>query len=236
MKTSLEDQPPAHVAIETQESYETKNDREMEANNITNSNEDEMMKQPLFNRMIFRMALAEAIGSFIIVFSVSAILASLELMGTKGGLMEYAATAGLSVVIVVFAFGEISGAHVNPAVTMAFAVVGSFPWFSVLVYIIAQFGGCVLGSFAGRIIYGINLELLMTKPPQEGWAAAFFVEFMATSILVFLAATFSSNTQPVGKLAGFVMGTAIGLGVILTGYINYSHIMTSNIFFYLLLK
>lgn len=72
--------------------------------------------------------LAEAIGTFILMFCICAIIAITQLMKGEVGLLEYAATAALSVVVIVFSIGAISGAHVNPAVTIAFAACGQFPW------------------------------------------------------------------------------------------------------------
>lgn len=66
-------------------------------------------------------------------FSICGIIASTVLM--RGvGLLEYAVTAALAVIVVVFSIGHISGAHVNPAVTLAFATVGPFPWKRVLIF------------------------------------------------------------------------------------------------------
>lgn len=76
--------------------------------------------------------LAEAIGTFILVFCICAIVASMELTGGDIGLMGYAATASLTVVVLVYALGPISGAHVNPAITIAFAAVGPISWSTVL--------------------------------------------------------------------------------------------------------
>lgn len=57
-------------------------------------------------------------------------------MGIETGIMEYAATAGLTVVVIVFSIGSISGAHINPAVTIAFAAAGPFPWSKVYTFFI----------------------------------------------------------------------------------------------------
>lgn len=75
-------------------------------------------------------AAAEAIGCFVMVFSISGILATGELLsgGIQVELMAYAMTAALTVILLITALSSISGAHVNPAITIAFAAVGPFPW------------------------------------------------------------------------------------------------------------
>lgn len=79
--------------------------------------------------------LAELVGTFILMFSVCGIIACTQLSKGEVGLLEYAATAGLTVVVVIFSIGHISCAHVNPAVTIAFATFGHFPWSKVHIYI-----------------------------------------------------------------------------------------------------
>ena len=76
--------------------------------------------------------LAEALGSFILIFCISGIMGIMQLTGGEVGLLEFAITAALTVIVVVFSIGPISGAHVNPAVTLASAVAGPFPWSEVL--------------------------------------------------------------------------------------------------------
>jgi aquaporin NIP len=70
-------------------------------------------------------------GTFILMFCVCGIIASTQHQNDAVGLLEYAATAGLTVVVIIFSIGPISCAHVNPAVTIAFATIGQFPWFKV---------------------------------------------------------------------------------------------------------
>nr|GMD75670.1 probable aquaporin NIP7-1 [Ipomoea batatas] len=162
-----------------------------------------------------------------------------ELMGVQVGLLEYAATASLTVVVVVFSIGPISGAHINPSVTLAFASLGPFPWPKVPFYIMAQVGGSVFATISSRLIYGVEYEHMMTRP-LHGCNAAFWVEFLATFLILFLAASMSSDPQfndyknnithktililnnemgilQTGKLAGFVVGVCIGLGVLISG-------------------
>ncbi|KAG8370147.1 hypothetical protein BUALT_Bualt14G0087100 [Buddleja alternifolia] len=134
--------------------------------------------------------LAEAVGTFMLVFCIGGIIANMHFMGIETGLMEYAATAGLTVIVIVFSIGSISGAHVNPAVTIAFATVGPFPWSQVPLYILGQVGGSVLATYAGRMVYAYVCLLLIT---------------------LFLQ---------LGNMSGFAAGVAICLGVLITGPVS----------------
>lgn len=71
---------------------------------------------------------AEFVGTFVLMFCICGIIAITELLKGEVGLLEYSATAGLTVVVVVFTIGHISCAHVNPAVTISFAIFSNFPW------------------------------------------------------------------------------------------------------------
>ena len=73
------------------------------------------------------------VGTFILMFCICGIIANTRFQKSEVGLLEYAATAGLTVVVIIFTIGPISSAHVNPAVTIAFATFGQFPWFKVLI-------------------------------------------------------------------------------------------------------
>ncbi|KAL6293351.1 hypothetical protein ACE6H2_001493 [Prunus campanulata] len=145
--------------------------------------------------------------------------ASTQLMRGEVGLMEYAATAGLTVVVVIFSIGSISGAHVNPVVTVAFATLRHFPWCRVPVYILAQTMGSVLATYIERLVYGIKPDLMTTRPLQSS-ASAFWVELIATFMIMFLAASLTHQAHAVGYLSGFVVGIAIGLSVLITGPVS----------------
>ncbi|XP_022874738.1 probable aquaporin NIP7-1 [Olea europaea var. sylvestris] len=188
-------------------------------------NGDSMLNETVFNSLhkidksLVRKVLAEALGTFVLMFCICAIIAIMHLIGLEAGLMEYAATAALTVTVIVFSIGAISGAHVNPAVTIAFATVGPFPWSEVPLYILAQIGGSTLATYIARLVYGIRSELVMTKPLQ-GCTAAFWVELIATFIILFLTASLSNDPQSIGQVSGFVVGVAIGLGVLISGPVS----------------
>ncbi|PIN22191.1 Aquaporin (major intrinsic protein family) [Handroanthus impetiginosus] len=198
-----------------------KNDQELGYNTIS-SNANVVLKKALseMDLTLLRKALAEAIGTYVLMFCITGIVANMHYMGIETGLMEYAATAGLTVIVIVFTIGSISGAHVNPAVTFAFAAVGPFPWSQVPIYILAQVGGSILATYTGKLVYGIKAELMMTKPLHGCTFSAFCVELIATFIVLFLTTSLFNQPQSPGPFSGFVAGVAICLGVLISGPVS----------------
>ncbi|XP_028795013.1 probable aquaporin NIP7-1 [Neltuma alba] len=234
-------------------------DKEIDCTNAISKQQYILVKNSAFHSSLIRLdlnyartAVAEMVGTFILMFCVCGIIASTQSQNGEVGLLEYAATAGLTVVVVIFSIGPISCAHVNPAATIAFATFGQFPWLKVLkkkqkhghlytsgtivivvnnfisfsfpveqvpVYILAQTVGSVLATYIGSLVYGIKSEAMMTRPIQ-GPVSAFWVELIATFIIMFLAAALTSEFQSVGHLSGFVVGIAIGLAVLITGPVS----------------
>ncbi|CAO2821882.1 unnamed protein product [Amaranthus hypochondriacus] len=166
---------------------------------------------------IARIILAECLGTFILMFSLCGMMGSMQMLGNKVGLMEYAITAGSAIVIIIFTLGNISGAHVNPAVTIAFAVFGHFPWRKVPLYVIAQLLGSIFATYVGELVFGVKPEHVMTVPLNDRAFAAFTVELIATFFVTFLAASLARDARSIGHLAGLVLGIAILLAVLITG-------------------
>ncbi|XP_049936952.1 probable aquaporin NIP7-1 isoform X2 [Nymphaea colorata] len=162
---------------------------------------------------------AEMLGTFIMIFSVYGVISSTVMTQGRIGLMEYAATAGFCVVLLVFAIGPISGAHVNPSITIGFAASGQFPWSQVPAYVVAQTGGAILAAYVGQKVYEIQGEFAVTQPLQ-GRKAAFWTEFMATFFIMFLASSLSTNAHLVGQLSGVAAGASIALAVMITAPIS----------------
>ncbi|CAL9219810.1 unnamed protein product [Arabidopsis halleri] len=202
-------------------------DQEAGSTPSTLRDEDHPSRQRLFGCLPYdidlnpiRIVMAELVGTFILMFSVCGVISSTQLSGGHVGLLEYAATAGLSVVVVVYSIGHISGAHLNPSITIAFAVFGGFPWSQVPLYITAQTLGATAATLVGLSVYGVNADIMATKPALS-CVSAFFVELIATSIVVFLASALHCGPhQNLGNLTGFVIGTVISLGVLITGPIS----------------
>ncbi|KAB5545406.1 hypothetical protein DKX38_013518 [Salix brachista] len=228
MKHLFEEITPAHVpdtAVLPPSSSSSTDDQEMGSTSMP-MNRHVLIKKSSFCSFLqgmdlnpARMVLAEMVGTFLLLFCVCGIVAGTQILRGQVGLMEYASVAGLAIIVVIFSIGSISGAHVNPAVTIALATFGHFPWSRVPLYILAQTVGSVSATYVGSSVYGVETELMTTRPAL-GCSSAFWVEFMATFMLMFLAASISNQSRPIGPLSGFLYGIAIGLAVLITGPVS----------------
>jgi glycerol uptake facilitator-like aquaporin len=132
-----------------------------------------------------RRVAAEFIGT---AFLLAAVVGS-GIMGERlaGGNVALALLAntiatGAALVALILAFGEISGAHLNPVVTMAGAIEGEFPWSESPVYIFAQILGAVSGALAAHVMFRLP-AISISRHARSGWAQV-FSEFVATFGLV----------------------------------------------------
>jgi glycerol uptake facilitator-like aquaporin len=142
-------------------------------------------------------AVAELIGNFILIYTGCAVAVAAILQRPTAGPISYDSMAvalafGLALVVIVAAIGHVSGAHVNPAVTLALAVTKKFTWQYVPVYVGAQLVGAVLGAVAVWITYGgaarEAASLAATFPTDGvGDLRALIVEILVTFILMLAA-------------------------------------------------
>jgi glycerol uptake facilitator protein len=152
--------------------------------------------------------LAEAIGTMMLVLLGDGVVANVLLARSKGqnaGWMVIATGWGVAVAIAVYAVGRLSGAHINPAVTVGLAAVGGFDWASVPGYIAAQ----MIGAFAGAVLVwlmylphwgltpdpGAKLAVFCTAPAIRHPAANFVSEFIGTAVLLFGVLAIGANAQ-----------------------------------------
>lgn len=152
--------------------------------------------------------LAEAIGTMLLVLLGNGVVANVLLARSKGqnaGWMAIATGWGVAVAIAVYAVGRISGAHLNPAVTVGLASIGSFPWADVPCYVGAQLAGAILGAVLVYIVYlphwrptedaRLKLAVFCTSPAIRHTPANFATEAIATAVLLFGVLAIGANAQ-----------------------------------------
>ena len=152
---------------------------------------------------------AELIGTFVLVFAITTtIVGTLSITGTFTvlNLLAIAFTAGLVLAVLVYAFGEVSGGHFNPAVTIGLIVAKKFPLNKAIPYMSAQFLGGILASVTLLLIAGTG-ELGSTTPGVFGVVPALWIEIVATAIfiIVILMVTSGKSTSHAGLAIGFYL-------------------------------
>jgi glycerol uptake facilitator protein len=152
--------------------------------------------------------LAEAIGTMILVLLGDGVVANVVLARTKGnngGWIVITVGWGVAVALGVYAVGRISGAHLNPAVTIALASIGSFPWAQVPGYIAAQMIGAFLGAVLVWLAYlphwsatndpASKLGVFCTGPAIRHTAGNVICEVIGTALLLFGILAIGANAQ-----------------------------------------
>lgn len=158
---------------------------------------------------------AELIGTFILVFSGTGAIVINELYGSVTHL-GVGLTFGLVVMVIIYSIGETSGAHINPAVSIAFWVSKRMDGKEVLPYILFQLLGAFLASFTIKILFPES-NLLGATLPVGSWEQSFVLEFILTFILMFVILQVSSGSKETGTMAGIAIGAIVGLEAIFAG-------------------
>ncbi|XP_002986711.2 aquaporin NIP6-1 [Selaginella moellendorffii] len=160
---------------------------------------------------------AEVIATFILVFAGAGAGMVNEL--TNGSLTFFgvAAANGLVVMMMIHATGHISGAHMNPAVTVAFATVRHFPWAQVPLYIGSQIAASVSACFVLRQLLTEVNKIGATVPAAGNVVQALVLEIIVSYILMFVVAAVSTDTRAVGELAGLAVGATVALNNLIAG-------------------
>lgn len=157
--------------------------------------------------------MAEAIGTFALVFAGCGAIAVGSLAPTG-----VAAAFGLAIMTMIYAFGHVSGAHFNPAVTAAFAVGRHFPMTRVLPYWAAQIAGAVAGAALLRATLG-DVPLGMTHPAGSDIQSLVW-EMVLTSLLMLVIVAVATDTRAVGQGAAIAIGGTVALGALVGGTIS----------------
>ena len=181
--------------------------------------------------------LAEMLGTMIILLFGSGVVANVVLNKTKGnngGFFMITLGWAVGVLLAIYATGPISGAHLNPAVTIGLATIGLFPWVEVPTYIAAQFLGAFIGAVLVYLAYlkqwaatedqGAKLAIFSTGPEIRNYPANLLTEIIGTFVLVFVGLSIGiSETATTTGLNPLLWGFLVwGLGVSFGGPTGYA--------------
>ncbi len=158
---------------------------------------------------------AEFIGTFAMVFCGTAAMAVNE---TSGGVSHegVAITWGLIVMAMIYAFGEYSGAHFNPAVTLSFALANRFAWKKVPAYIITQIIGAIVASVAVKALLPQS-DYIGATIPTVTHMSAFWIELLLSFFLMITILQISTGSKEIGPVAGLAVGGVILLEAMFAG-------------------
>ncbi|MDF2453452.1 MAG: family channel protein [Bacteroidota bacterium] len=163
-----------------------------------------------------RKYLAEIIGTFALVFcGTGAIIINQE----TGGVITHAgiaATFGLIVAAMIYTLGDISGAHFNPAVTIAFWIAKTFPAKEVLPYIVSQIIGAFVASFTLHFLFPADRFLGATLPAGSDMQS-FVLEAILTFILMLTILHVAKGSKEQGMFAGLAIGSVVLLEAMFAG-------------------
>ncbi len=166
-----------------------------------------------------RAYLSEALGTFVLVFvGTGSVIAN----GYSDGavtLVGISVAFGLVVMAMVYALGDISGAHMNPAVTIGLRLAGRVPSSIVVPYIICQCLGAIAASLLLRVIFGMEHGLGGTMPSQSTYQA-FAMEGVTTFILMLVILCVTVGAKKKGITAGLVIGAVVTFDIIIAGPIS----------------
>jgi MIP family channel proteins len=164
-----------------------------------------------------RRAAAEGFGTFALVFAgCGAIIAEANDPGSLG-VVGVALVFGLIVMAMVYATGHLSGAHLNPAVTLAFVATRHFPRAEAAAYIAAQAAGAILAASLLAAIWPSDPASLGATLPTVGTGSAFVYELVLTAFLMFVIMAVATDTRAVGAAAAIAIGGTVGLDALFGG-------------------
>ena len=166
---------------------------------------------------LVRRALAEGFAAFALVFAgCGAVVADAEYGGALG-MVGIALAFGLVIMVMVYATGHLSGAHINPAVTIAFALTRHFPYRDAAAYVPAQIAGATLGALALLVAWPDRPADLGATVPSVGEGSAFAYEAILTALLMFVIMAVATDARAVGAAAAIAIGGAVGLDALFGG-------------------
>jgi aquaporin NIP len=166
---------------------------------------------------LIRRAAAEGIGAFALVFAgCGAIVTEAEHPGSLGT-VGIGLVFGLVIMAMIYATGHLSGAHLNPAVTLAFLTTRHFPRTEAAAYLLAQALGAIAAAALLAAIWPSEPAALGTTLPSVGAGSAFAYETVLSAFLMFVIMAVATDTRAVGAAAAIAIGATVGLDALFGG-------------------
>ena len=166
---------------------------------------------------LWRRAAAEAIAAFALVFAgCGAIVADARYDGALGT-VGIGLVFGLIIMVMVYATGHLSGAHINPAVTVAFTLTRHFAARDAVAYVAAQVAGAVAGALVLLAVWPDRPAALGATVPSVAAGSALAYEVVLTAVLMFVIVAVATDTRAVGAAAAIAIGGTVGLDAIFGG-------------------
>jgi MIP family channel proteins len=169
--------------------------------------------------MMLRRCGAEFVGTFLIVFAPVAASVSAKTPGGDGSLLTAALVSGLAVLAAIFAFGPVSAAHFNPAVTLGFAVTRRFPWKRVPAYWLAQFLGAMFAGLLSLALFGHSSGAHVPTLP-EALLRNVGTEVAISFMLMLVISAVATDRRVSDAVPGLAIGFTVVIGVLIGGPIT----------------
>jgi MIP family channel proteins len=167
--------------------------------------------------LVCRLA-AELVGTFVLVFAGCGAIV-VDSTTHQLGHLGVALSFGLVIMALIYALGHVSGAHFNPAVTLAFALMRHFPWTRVGAYWAAQCAGAIAAAAFLRASLGNHAHLGATLPAGTQVQSLVW-EILLTFVLMLVIMAVATDTRAVGEAAAIAIGGTVGLDALFGGPIS----------------
>src|SRR3954469_20903501 len=169
---------------------------------------------------LLRRSAAEALAAFALVFAgCGAVVTNATHNGSLGN-VGIGLVFGLVIMVMIYATGHLSGAHINPAVTIAFTLTRHFPLRDALAYIAAQLTGATAGALLLLAAWSDQPAQLGATVPAVGTGTALLYEIVLSAFLMFVIIAVATDTRAVGAAAALAIGGTVGLDALFGGPIT----------------
>jgi aquaporin NIP len=166
---------------------------------------------------LLRRSLAEALAAFALVFAGCGAAVANARYGGALGTVGVALTFGLVITAMVYATGHLSGAHINPAVTLAFTLTRHFPGRDAIAYVTGQLAGATAGALVLLAVWTDAPANLGATVPTVGAGSALVYELILTAFLMFVIMAVATDVRAVGAAAAIAIGGTVGLDALFGG-------------------